>query len=55
MEILQRWGEKFKENNIAFKLLRNSGTTSRGCGYGKNRGVENSSGECILFLDLLLN
>jgi cellulose synthase/poly-beta-1,6-N-acetylglucosamine synthase-like glycosyltransferase len=49
--IIERWLPKFKERGMTTCLRRNDRVKGRGCGFAKNRSIEQSSGEYLCFLD----
>lgn len=49
--IIQRWLPVFAEAGFTTQLRRNDRSTGRGCGFAKNRSIEQSTGEYLCFLD----
>jgi len=50
-DIIQWWLPVFKEAGFTIQLRRNDRSQGRGCGFAKNRAVEQSTGQYLCFLD----
>ena len=51
--ILESWRPRFYEKNIALRVVASdAGSAARGCGYGRNRAVEESSSASVLLVVL---